>query len=350
MAKAKKLKSGSWRCLVYDYTDSDGKRHYESFTAPTKKEAEYLAAEFSLNKKQLYRSDKTFGQALEYYISVRENISSPRTVANYRRLQNTDLKPLINVKIADITQETIQKFVNSDAIIHSPKTVRDNHGLISAVLKQERPDFALNTVLPQRTRPDLYVPSDSDVSAIISLAQGTDLEIPIMLAAFGPMRRGEICALHSDCISGNVVHVKRNMVLGPDKNWIIKSPKTYSGDRFIEFPDFVAAKLQEINGPVTHLNPDALTCRFRRLVKRSGVPPFRFHDLRHYCASIQHALGIPDAYIMQRGGWQSDGILKAVYRHTMDDKEQAMNLKANEHFSQLCNTKCNTKKESPSKY
>lgn len=102
MAKAKKLKSGSWRCLVYDYTDSGGKRHYESFTAPTKKEAEYLAAEFSLNKKQLYRSDKTFGQALEYYISVRENISSPRTVANYRRLQNTDLQPLINVKIADI--------------------------------------------------------------------------------------------------------------------------------------------------------------------------------------------------------------------------------------------------------
>ncbi len=50
MAKAKKLKSGSWRCLVYDYTDLDGKQHYESFTAPTKKEAEYLAAEFSLTK------------------------------------------------------------------------------------------------------------------------------------------------------------------------------------------------------------------------------------------------------------------------------------------------------------
>lgn len=60
-------------------------------------------------------------------------------------------------------------------------------------------------------------------------------------------------------------------------------------------------------------------------MKRSGVPPFRFHDLRHYCASIQHALGIPDAYIMQRGGWQSDAILKDVYRHTMDDKQQAMN-------------------------
>ena len=40
MAKAKKLKSGSYRCLVYDYTDGTGKRHYESFTADTRREAE----------------------------------------------------------------------------------------------------------------------------------------------------------------------------------------------------------------------------------------------------------------------------------------------------------------------
>jgi hypothetical protein len=37
MAKAQKLPSGSWRYLVYDYTDSQGKKHYKSFTADTKK-------------------------------------------------------------------------------------------------------------------------------------------------------------------------------------------------------------------------------------------------------------------------------------------------------------------------
>ena len=41
MATAKKLPSGKWRALLYDYTDAQGKRHYESFTADTKKEAEY---------------------------------------------------------------------------------------------------------------------------------------------------------------------------------------------------------------------------------------------------------------------------------------------------------------------
>lgn len=167
------------------------------------------------------------------------------------------------------------------------------------------------------------------------------------LAAFGPMRRDKICALHSDCISGNIVHVMRNMVLDSSGTWITKSPKTYAGDRYIEFPDFAAKKLKDMNGRVTTLTPDTLTCRFRRLIRRSGVHPFRFHDLRHYSASIQHALGIPDAYIMQRGGWQTDGVLKAVYRHAMDDTQKAINQKANLYFSDLCNTKYNTKKKSP---
>ena len=35
--RPKKLPSGTWRCQVYDYTDDNGKRHYESFTADSKK-------------------------------------------------------------------------------------------------------------------------------------------------------------------------------------------------------------------------------------------------------------------------------------------------------------------------
>lgn len=343
MAKAKKLPSGNYRAQVYDYTDESGKRHYESFTAPTRKEAEYLAAQFALDKKSRCRSKKTFGMALDDYITSREPVLSPRSIRNYRYIRNHEIQSIMTVMVADITQELIQKVINEDAAMHSPKTVRDHHGLISAVIKQERPDFALNTVLPQKIRPDLYIPSDDDIKKIMALASETELELPIMLAAFGPMRRGEICALHSDCISGNVVHVMRNMVLDSSGQWITKAPKTYAGDRYIEFPDFVAEKLKGVNGKVTNLTPDALTCRFRRLIRRSGVHSFRFHDLRHYSASIQHALGIPDAYIMQRGGWQTDGVLKAVYRHAMDDTQKVMNQKTNLYFSELCNTKYNTK-------
>ena len=54
-------------------------------------------------------------------------------------------------------------------------------------------------------------------------------------------------------------------------------------------------------------------------MRKLNLPHFRFHDLRHYSASIMHAINIPDQYIMQRGGWSSDRTLKDIYRGTLDD-------------------------------
>ena len=70
-------------------------------------------------------------------------------------------------------------------------------------------------------------------------------------------------------------------------------------------------------------------------MERAGIPHFRFHDLRHYCASVQHALGVPDAYIMQRGGWGNDRVLKEVYRHALKDKVSEMDDKANNYFESM---------------
>ena len=74
---------------------------------------------------------------------------------------------------------------------------------------------------------------------------------------------------------------------------------------------------------------------FQRVLEKNNIPHFRCHDLRHYSASIRHALGIPDAYIMADGGWCSDNVLKAVYRHAMSDRKKEMSDKANSHFESL---------------
>lgn len=361
MATAKKLPSGSWRCQVYSHTEqilqSDGtiknKRVYESFTCDDpssrgKRKAEAMAAEFAAEKEDRRKPcNLTLGDAIDKYIKSRESVLSPCTIRDYRRIRRQEFQNIMNVKVSRVTQDDIQQAVNLDAQKHSPKTVRNNHGLISAVLKQYRPDFALNTALPQKIRPDIYVPTDDEVKMLMTQVQGTEMELPVLLAAFGPMRRGEICALSTDDISGNVVHVCRNMVRTPDNTWIIKQPKSYAGNRYIDYPDFVADKWKGREGLVTDLNPGNITDKFRIVVKRAGLPHFRFHDLRHYSASIQHALGIPDSYIMARGGWGNDGVLKAVYRHTLEDRVEQMNTIANDHFSKLCNTKCNTTKKQP---
>lgn len=123
MAKAKKLPSGSWRCLVYSHTEKvldkktglmKDKRVYESFTSNIpgpagKRDAELQAARFASEKERakVEKTDMTFGEALE-------------------------------------------------AQRHSPKTVRNIHGLISAVLGQYRPDLRLTTALPKKTPRPLY--------------------------------------------------------------------------------------------------------------------------------------------------------------------------------------------------
>ena len=74
---------------------------------------------------------------------------------------------------------------------------------------------------------------------------------------------------------------------------------------------------------------------FEKLLEARGMtgeekedgPKFRFHDLRHYCASIMHAIGIPDQYIMSRGGWSSDNVMKAVYRNVIDLENVRQNKK-----------------------
>lgn len=364
MAKAKKLPSGSWRCLAYSHTESvwddkrqiwKDKRVYKSFTSDDtspkgRKEAEAAAATFQAERENenILSQGKgiTLGESYDLYIKSKESTLSPSTVREYKHSRKIDFKNLMDMCIDDITQNDIDREISELAKTRTPKTVRNKHCLLSAVLKKYRPDFRLRTELPKRVRPKIHVPSDSEIRTIMEYLKNDDvygMEIPVLLAAFGPLRRSEICALRSDHIKGNTVHVEYAMVMDENNNWVIKKPKSFAGDRYIVFPDFVINKLKGINGHVTELTPTQITTQFAAILRKNNIQHFRFHDLRHYCASVQHALGIPDAYIMQRGGWGNDMVLKNVYRHVLEEHTAEMNKKANDHFSQLCNTKCNTK-------
>ena len=333
MATARKLPSGSYRCQIYDYTDEKGKRHYKSFTASTKKEAEYLATAYKLEE-STSNNNLTIGKATEQYINNRLSILSPTTVRTYKGIAANQISKISKLKIDSITQEQVQVFINSIAGTISPKTIRNVHGLLNAVIRTYRPNFSLKTDLPKKVQPDIHIPSDGEVRQLISYAKGSELEVPILLAAFGPMRRGEICALKADDVNGNIVQVKNAMVKAPDGSWVIKAPKTYSSDRYIEFPGFVIELLPK-KGNITDLHPNMITDRFANLLKKAGLKHFRFHDLRHYSASILHAMGIPDKYIMERGGWSTSSTLKTVYQHTMRGKNKEINNKINRYFETM---------------
>lgn len=170
---------------------------------------------------------------------------------------------------------------------------------------------------------------------LMSKIAGTELEKAVMLAAFGSLRRSEISALMSDDIHGNAITVSKAMVQSEDKTWVIKQPKTVSGNRTLELPQFVIDRISGGDGRVCRLAPGTITNRFAIELNRCGLPHFRFHDLRHYQASILHAMGVPDKYIIQRGGWKTDSTLKNIYQHTMDEKRQEVEQQICGYFENM---------------
>lgn len=334
--KAKnKLPSGSFRVQVFDYKDIDGKKHYKSFTAPTKAEAQYLAAQWKTQRTEERKYSLTLYEAVTKYIDVKRNVLSPSTILGYERMQRNYLKEIGTKRMGELTNTDLQILISDLSKNLSPKTVRNVHGLVSAAIDMFAPDFQIKVTLPAKKKAELYCPSDDDISILLKSIEGTELELAVLLAAFGPLRRGEICALESSDIHGNTISVNKSIVLGPDHEWCIKQPKTYGSYRNVEFPDFVIAKLKGIEGRLIKSTPDAISERFARALTKASLPHFRFHDLRHYAASIMHAIGVPDQYILQRGGWSSDNVMKSVYRNTIDLETAKQNRKINNHFRKI---------------
>lgn len=341
MATPKKLPSGNYRIQVYHYTDVYGRKHYKSFTAPSKKQAALLAAEWEVKKKE--ESDifenMTIYKAIKKYIDIKRSVLSPSTLRDYLCMLDCHFATQFGqIKLSDLTNSNIQIWISGLTDKLSPKRIRNIYGLLSAALEMFYPDFRIKVTLPQREKPDLYCPSDEDIRILlqhIKDGKDFDLETAVLLAAFGTLRRSEICALTSDDIIGNTITIRHAMVMDTDGEWIVKAPKTLGSIRVIHMPDFIIKRLSGINGAIIQATPSQISDRFRKAVKSAGLHHFRFHDLRHYSASIMHAIGVPDQYIMQRGGWSSDNIMKSVYRNVIDLENVKQSKKINQHFEKI---------------
>lgn len=322
MAKAKRTKSGKWCTQVYIGKDENGKRMYRRFTDTDKRRSERMAAEFADAHRQVTNAD-SIEAAMEHYITVKTPVLSPSTIRGYKNIQKqflTQYGAFCKLSVQDLRQDTLQSLVNEMTMFVAPKTIRNRVGLLSSVIKSK--GYMMPSVtLPEKVRPDLRIPDANDVKKLLDEAEGTEIEIAILLAAFGPMRRGEIVALELDDIDGNVIHVKRAIVEAADGTLVQKSPKTYDSDRYIPMPEHIIDKIREKGYVVDIQKPRVLTLRFERLVKKCGLDGVRFHDLRHFCASWLHAQGVPEEYILQRGGWSTSGIMKTVYRHALASEE-----------------------------
>ena len=81
------------------------------------------------------------------------------------------------------------------------------------------PELTIKVRLPQQQKPDLYCPNDDDIKKLLDHIKGTELGLSVLLAAIGPMRRGETAPLESTDIIGNILYVRKSMVEGPHGSW-----------------------------------------------------------------------------------------------------------------------------------
>lgn len=351
----KQLPSGAYHCKVSMGKDTDGKTIYLSITDYDYNTVVLRAAEAKADRKQA-KVDKSAGranmslrEAMERYIDTKSAVLSPTTVATYKDyLQNafTDLQPL---PISAITQEMVQIAVNNAAKTRSPKTVRNYHGFLSAVLRANRPNLILHTTLPQKIKTEIAIPTEEEVKRMVAAAEGSPMEIPVLLAACCGMRRSEISALTWSDVNfqRGTIRIKEALVYDDKNELVQKTTKKTSSTRTIRMFPIVEEALRRYkdttagDGKYITIEPDNITYRFKHLLKQAGCPHYRFHDLRHYTVSVMLSLNIPKNYIAGFVGHSTERMIEEVYGHIMASKKTSVEDQMQGYFSSVFGLKRN---------
>lgn len=330
--KPTKLPSGSWQAKVM----VDGRRVTKTFA--TEEAALYWATGIKTraSRAEDAAARMTVGEALDAYIASKDAVLSPTTIRSYKALRKMAYQLLERIGLDAITQEAIQRQMNALAKNHSPKYVRNAHGLLTATLGLYRPSLQVSTTLPQKVKTDIAIPTTEEITQLLEDAHGTQFELCLMLAAWMGLRTSEIRGLTWSSVEpGGILHIKQAMVEGEDGP-VIKATKTYSSDRRLQMPEPVQTFLENMprrDKYIIHYSRNAMYNRLRRSCQRLGIQHYRFHDLRHYYASIMLKLGVPDKYAMEQMGHSSTNMLKNVYQHTMEEARRQYAEQINAFFT-----------------
>lgn len=344
MAKAEKLPSGSWRIRVYDKTTNSRK----SFTAPTKSEVKLLAAQWENGIKAKYApKDLTIDEAVSEYIGSKENILSPSSIRGYEVIRRNALGGIADIKIKSITEKDLQKWVNENAGKYKPKTVKSQFGLVSTTLRQNKIDLDYKSILlPEIPKYEPNIPTESEIAKILTVVEGTSVELPVTMAVTLGLRQSEIAALKWSDYDGKRLYIHSAKVPNKENKYVVKdTTKSKASTRVIDVDGILKIRLDRAKRESEYISPmlpSSVLKRFQRICKQNGLPHFTMHGQRHGNASLMLAQGVPDKYAMERLGQSSPNMIKSVYQHLYDSKKQEVSKTISNKFSEILDTKLDT--------
>ena len=349
--------------MVLSYKDKSGKRVSKWLPTglpvkgnKTRAEDMLMAArtEFVAGEAAIDR-DMPFSSYLVQWMEIARSTLQPNTAAGYASMIQNPIAPYFQqrgITLGGLQAVDIQMFYTSQLKRVSANTVIHYHAIIHRALK-----YAVKTDLidvnpadkVERPRKDRFTASfydGNEVNRLFQVARGTPLELPVMLAAFYGLRRSEVVGLKWDAIDfeKKTIAIRHTVTVCAEKGRRIEvaadTTKTASSRRTLPLAPAFQTKLaalkeqQEKNrilcgrsyctdylGYVlvdamgNRLKLSYISTAFPALLKRNGLRPIRFHDLRHSCASLLLKNGVPMKQIQEWLGHSDFSTTANIYAH-----------------------------------
>ena len=356
-------KSGYYYAVL-NYTDSLGKRKTKWISTGltvkgNKKRAEAILMDarrnFNPEEPKVMNGDILFADYMEKWLDIIKSSVAVPTFASYSTTVKKIVAPYFREKevtLKNLTAKDIQEFYLRELERVSASSVIHYHANIHKALKYAV-KIDLIDVNPadkvERPKKDRYVGSfyDADeVNALFEAAKGTKLELPILFGAFYGLRRSEAIGLKWDAIDfdQNTITI-RHTVTSCDldgKRILVAADttKTKSSMRTLPLVPFMRERLLAlreeqkenrrlcgrsyikdyvdyvcVNEIGDLIKPHYVTESFPKLLKANGLRPVRYHDLRHSCASLLLANGVPMKQIQEWLGHSDFSTTANIYAH-----------------------------------
>ena len=313
--KVRRLPSGAWTCQLR----IDGKSISITDPDPDVVLAKAYAYKSGVLDARRTPDNITVGQALERYLDARQNVCSPATMRGYRGMQDNRFKHLQTLRLGALSKGVLQREINAEAALVSPKTLQNAYSLFSSAMREagyEPPGITLKQVPPSDP---LFLEPDQ-IKILMAAVVGSRDEVPILLALLS-CRRSEIYGLDwADVdMDKRQIKIKQAVVLDENNQPVTKDmPKNSTSARIIPIIDQLYTALERETGRrgrVVTGNPNNLYDRVNTICRRAGLPEVGVHGLRHSFASLAYHLRIPEKIAMQLGGWSNDQVMKRIYTH-----------------------------------
>lgn len=361
---------------VLEYYDENGKRQQPWRSTGlkergNKKQAMQKAEEIRANlekklnlkaqnnsKSNNNSSDILFIEYLFYWLEIIKCNVEASTFTSYRQIANNHIKKYFTknpIKLVDLSVIHIQNFYNElmTKCNLSANTVIHHHALIRKCL-----DYAFKMdIIPsnpadkiQRPKIEQFISSfytESELNTLFEKSKNDPLELIILITAFYGLRRSEVLGLQWDSFDfeNKTITIKHTVTItntegnnrkieGKDRT------KNKSSYRTLPLFDNIATKLLEfkekqesfkkafgntynkqfleyvfVNTQGKIIRPDYVTQHFSILLENIGLKHIRFHDLRHSCASLLLAKGIPMKSIQEWLGHSNFSTTANLYAH-----------------------------------